>query len=90
MVGNHEPKATPPLQPRSANKGASREGVALCLELPSCPKDLQCEMVVCCEVGGATHFLVHGCCDADVRFSVGYELGERAREAILKSRNGRD
>lgn len=41
------------------------------------------DMLVRTDVGGATHAFTGACRDADIRFSVGYELTEGVREAIL-------
>jgi hypothetical protein len=45
--------------------------------------DLDREILVRCDVGGRTHAFTQDCRDAGVRFTVGYEVGERLREAIL-------
>ena len=41
------------------------------------------DILVRTDVGGATHEFTDACRDADIRFSVGYELTEPVREAIL-------
>lgn len=47
--------------------------------------DLDREILVRCDVGGRTHSFTQDCRDASVRFTVGYEVDERVREAILKT-----
>src|SRR5205814_786032 len=42
------------------------------------------EMLLRADSAGATHELADWCQDADIRFSVGYDLTEPVREAILK------
>lgn len=55
------------------------------LALGQLPKqDLQREILVRCDIGGATHAFTHDCREAGIRFSVGYEVDERVREAILQ------
>src|SRR3954464_11270710 len=44
----------------------------------------QIEILVRADTAGATHGLIDYCRDADLRFSVGYELTETVREAILQ------
>jgi hypothetical protein len=57
----------------------------LCLALEQLPEgDLQREILVRADVGGATHAFTHDCHEAGIRFSVGYELDGRVREAILE------
>jgi Transposase DDE domain group 1 len=41
------------------------------------------DILVRAEVGGATHDFTRACRDADIRFSVGYELTEAVRERLL-------
>ena len=45
--------------------------------------DLDREILARSDSGGATHAFTADCRDADIRFSVGYELSESVREAIL-------
>jgi hypothetical protein len=45
--------------------------------------DLDREIVVRADIGGATHAFTADCREANIRFSVGYELGESVRRAIL-------
>ena len=47
--------------------------------------DLDREILVRCDVGGRTHAFTQDCRDAGVRFTVGYEVDERVREAILRT-----
>lgn len=46
--------------------------------------DLDREILVRADIGGRTHAFTRDCRDAGIRFSVGYEVEERVREAILK------
>lgn len=55
-------------------------GLALA-QLPAA--DLEREMLVRTDIGGCTHAFTADCREAGIRFSVGYELGETVREAIL-------
>ncbi len=58
------------------------EVLALALEqLPA--GDLDREILVQTDIGGATHAFCADCREADIRFSVGYELGATVRTAIL-------
>lgn len=58
------------------------EVLALALEqLPA--GDLDSEILVRTDIGGATHAFCADCREADIRFSVGYELGATVRTAIL-------
>jgi hypothetical protein len=50
-------------------------------QLPA--EDLQREILARADIGGATHAFTADCRDASIRFSVGYELGESVRRAIL-------
>ncbi len=47
--------------------------------------DLDREILVRTDIGGRTHAFTRDCREAGIRFSVGYEVGERVREAILKT-----
>lgn len=49
-------------------------------QLPA--QDLDREILVRCDIGGRTHAFTRDCRDAGIRFSVGYEVDERVREAI--------
>jgi hypothetical protein len=74
---------------RPGNAGANTasdhfEVLQLALEqLPAA--DLGREILVRCDIGGRTHAFTQDCRDAGIRFSVGHEVDERVREAILKS-----
>lgn len=46
-------------------------------------RDLDREILVRADIGGATHAFTADCREAEIRFSVGYEVDERVREAIL-------
>ena len=56
-------------------------GLALA-QLPA--EDLDREILVRTDIGGQTHQFTSDCRDANIRFSVGYELTETVRAAILK------
>jgi hypothetical protein len=47
--------------------------------------DLDREILVRADVGGRTHAFTQDCRDAGIRFTVGYEVEERVREAILRT-----
>lgn len=49
-------------------------------QLPA--KDLDREILVRCDVGGRSHAFAQECRSAGIRFSVGYEVDARVREAI--------
>lgn len=72
---------------RPGNAGANTaadhfEVLQLALEqLP--PEDLCREILARADIGGRTHAFTQDCRDAGIRFSVGYEVDERVREAIL-------
>ena len=55
-------------------------GLALA-QLPA--EDLDREILVRCDIGGATHAFTSDCREAQIRFSVGYALDETVRHAIL-------
>lgn len=73
---------------RPGNAGANTaadhfEVLQLALEqLPQA--DLEREILVRCDIGGRTHAFTQDCHDAGIRFSVGYEVDERVREAIME------
>lgn len=48
-------------------------------------RDLGREILVRTDIGGRTHAFTQDCRDAGIRFSVGYEVEERVREAILNT-----
>lgn len=47
--------------------------------------DLDREILVPADVGGRTHAFTRDCHEAGIRFTVGYEIDERIREAILQA-----
>ena len=55
-------------------------GLALA-QLPA--EDLDREILVRADIGGATHAFTSDCREANIRFSVGYELNDTVRQAIL-------
>lgn len=71
---------------RPGNAGANTaadhfEVLQMALEqLPA--KDLDREILVRTDIGGRTHAFTSDCRDAGIRFSVGYEVDERVREAL--------
>ena len=74
------------LRPGNAGSNTAEDhfellGLALA-QLPE--QDLHREILVRCDIGGATHAFTHDCRDAGIRFSVGYEIDERVRQAILE------
>ena len=74
------------LRPGNAgsNTAADHFGV-LQLALEQLPEaDLDREILVRADIGGRTHAFTQDCRDAGIRFTVGYEVEERVREAILK------
>jgi Transposase DDE domain group 1 len=80
---------------RPGNAGANTaadhfEVLQLALEqLPA--DDLGREILARADIGGRTHAFTQDCRDAGIRFSVGYEVDERVREAVLQTpeRHGR-
>jgi hypothetical protein len=56
-------------------------GMALA-QLPA--EDLEREILVRADIGGCTHAFTSDCREANIRFSVGYELTETVRHAILE------
>ena len=46
-------------------------------------EDLDREILVRADIGGATHAFCADCREADIRFSVGYELNDTVRQAIV-------
>jgi hypothetical protein len=72
---------------RPGNAGANTatdhfEVLALALEqLPA--QDLDREILVRADIGGRTHAFTSDCREAGIRFSVGYEVEARVREAVL-------
>ena len=73
------------LRPGNAGSNTAEDhfqvlGLALA-QLPA--EDLQREILVRCDIGGATHAFTSDCREAGIRFSVGYALDETVRQAIL-------
>jgi Transposase DDE domain group 1 len=72
---------------RPGNAGANTAAdhfEVLQLALDQLPEgDLDREILARADIGGATHTFTHDCRSARIRFSVGYALDERVREAIL-------
>lgn len=72
---------------RSGNAGANTAAdhfEVLALALEQLPKaDLGREILARTDIAGATHAFASDCRDADIRFSIGYGVDERVREAIL-------
>ena len=73
------------LRPGNAGANTAADHFAvLCLALEQLPaQDLDREILVRADSGGATHAFAADCRDAGIRFSVGYELNETVRQAIL-------
>ncbi len=74
------------LRPGNAGSNTAEDhftvlGLALA-QLPA--EDLDREILVRTDIGGCTHAFTADCRDAGIRFSVGYELGETVRHAILE------
>ena len=74
------------LRPGSAGSNTAEDHFkVLCLALAQLPEqDREREILVRADIGGATHAFTRDCRDAGIRFSVGYEVDKRVREAILK------
>jgi hypothetical protein len=74
------------LRPGNAGSNTAEDHFAvLGLALDQLPaEDLDREILVRADIGGATHAFTADCREADIRFSVGYELNERVRAAILE------
>jgi hypothetical protein len=73
------------LRPGNAGSNTAEDHFAvLCLALEQLPaEDLDREILLRADIGGATHAFTADCHEAGIRFSVGYEVDERVREAIL-------
>lgn len=74
------------LRPGNAGSNTAEDhftvlGLAL-EQLPA--EDLHREILVRTDIGGCTHAFTADCRDAGIRFSVGYELSETVRAAILE------
>src|SRR6476659_7657489 len=74
------------LRPGNAGSNtASDHFEVLQLALEQLPEtDLDREILARTDIGGRTHAFTQDCRDAGIRFSVGHEVDERVREAILK------
>jgi hypothetical protein len=74
---------------RPGNAGANTASdhfEVLQLALEQLPEpDLDREILVRTDIGGRTHAFTRDCREAGIRFSVGYEVDERVREAILQT-----
>ena len=74
---------------RPGNAGANTAAdhfEVLQLALEQLPEgDLQREILARADIGGRTHAFTQDCRDAGIRFSVGYEVDSRVREAILQT-----
>ena len=72
---------------RTGNAGsntAEDHFAVLCLALAQLPaEDLEREILVRADIGGATHAFTADCRDAGIRFSIGYELNDTVRQAVL-------
>jgi hypothetical protein len=72
---------------RPGNAGANTAAdhfTVLCLPLAQLPaEDLDRELLVRADIGGCTHAFTSDCRQANIRFSVGYELNDTVRQAIL-------
>lgn len=73
------------LRPGNAGSNTAADHFkVLCLALEQLPaEDLDREILVRADIGGATHAFTADCRDAGIRFSVGYELNDTVRQAIL-------
>jgi Transposase DDE domain group 1 len=74
------------LRPGNAGSNTAADHFAvLALALEQLPaQDLDREILVRADSGGATHAFTADCRDAGIRFSVGYELNDTVRQAILE------
>jgi Transposase DDE domain group 1 len=74
------------LRPGNAGSNTARDHERVLVDaLEQLPAEaLDEEILVRCDVGGATHDFARCCRDADIRFAVGYELTESVRAAILQ------
>jgi hypothetical protein len=75
------------LRPGNAGSNtASDHFTVLGLALAQLPaEDLDREILVRADIGGATHQFTSDCHEANIRFSVGYELNDTVRQAILET-----
>jgi len=74
------------LRPGNAGSNTAADHfIVLGLALAQLPaEDLDREILVRTDIGGQTHAFTQDCRDAAIRFSVGYELGDTVRQAILE------
>lgn len=74
------------LRPGNAGSNTAADHFAvLGLALAQLPaEDIDREILVRTDIGGQTHAFTADCREAQIRFSVGYELTETVRQAILK------
>lgn len=74
------------LRPGNAGSNTAEDhSLVLELALAQIPaEDLQREILVRTDIGGCTHAFIADLRAASIRFSVGYEVDERVREATLK------
>jgi DDE family transposase len=74
------------LRPGNAGSNTAEDHFdVLGLALEQLPlEDREREVLVRADIGGATHAFCADCREGDLRFSVGYELNETVRRAILK------
>jgi hypothetical protein len=74
---------------RPGNAGANTASdhfEVLQLALEQLPEtDLHREILARADIGGRTHAFTSDCREAGIRFSVGYEVDERVREAVLQT-----
>lgn len=75
------------LRPGNAGANIASDHFALLqLALEQLPEaDLDREILVRTDIGGRTNDFTRDCREAGIRFSVGYEVDERVREAILQT-----
>ena len=73
------------LRPGNAGSNTASDHFALLqLALEQLPaEELDREILARADIGGATHAFTADCRSADIRFSVGHQVDERVREAIL-------
>jgi hypothetical protein len=74
------------LRPGNAGSNTAEDHIrVLELALAQLPQqDLDRPMLVRTDTGGCSHEFITACREADIRYSVGYELDDRVREAALK------
>ena len=74
------------LRPGNAGSNTAEDHIrVLELALAQIPaEDLERPMLVRTDTGGCSHEFIAACRETDIRYSVGYELDDRVREAALK------